>query len=286
MPYYNIFIENFIDKCNTLMFIVPSRWFSGGKGLDKFRKSMLKRTDIVSIKHFDDASKIFGNLVDIKGGVNYFIKDINYKNDYCNFNNNMTKLNKYDIFVDNKYYNLIDKIINYNSITDLYNSQDHYKIQSNDKRLIDTNKKNHVICYVSKQKGLIKYIDKKYIKNDMSKFKILTTSASYDAHSGFGNRFIAKPNEVHCKTYISFNVNSENEAKSLLSYLNCKLPNFMLSIRKMSHNLSKETCKWIPLPTLNKIWSDDEIYKYFKLTKLEIDLIKNTQLIGFIDNKK
>ena len=58
-----------------MTFIVPSRWFAGGKGLDKFREMMLKREDIVYIKHFDDASKIFGKLVDIKGGVNYFLVD-------------------------------------------------------------------------------------------------------------------------------------------------------------------------------------------------------------------
>jgi hypothetical protein len=33
---------------------------------------MLDRKDLVYIKQFDDACKIFGNKVDIKGGVNYF----------------------------------------------------------------------------------------------------------------------------------------------------------------------------------------------------------------------
>ncbi len=41
IPLYNEFIEKFIDNCNLLIFIVPSRWFSGGKGLNKFRKFML-----------------------------------------------------------------------------------------------------------------------------------------------------------------------------------------------------------------------------------------------------
>jgi len=56
------------------VFVIPSRWFSGGKGLDSFRKNMLERTDIVYIKHFDDASKIFRKSVSIEGGVNYFSK--------------------------------------------------------------------------------------------------------------------------------------------------------------------------------------------------------------------
>ena len=71
--YYNEFVEYYIDKCELLCFVIPSRWFSGGKGLDSFRKNMLERTDIVYIKHFDDASKIFGNSVSIEGGVNYFL---------------------------------------------------------------------------------------------------------------------------------------------------------------------------------------------------------------------
>ena len=101
-----------------------------------------------------------------------------------------------------------------------------------------------------------------------------------------GNIFIGYPNEVHTKSYISFNVNSENEAKSLLSYLKCKLPNFMLSLRKISQDISESTCKWIPLVPLDKIWNNEYIYKYFKLSEDEIELIKNTKIIGYKEINK
>ena len=75
---YNKFIIKYIDNCDILLFVVPSRWFLGGKGLANFRKFMLKRKDIKYIQHEDDATKWFGNNVDIKGGVNYFLKDKHY----------------------------------------------------------------------------------------------------------------------------------------------------------------------------------------------------------------
>ena len=46
--------------------------------------------------------------------------------------------------------------------------------------------------------------------------------------------------------------------------MKCKLPNFMLSLRKISQHINEIVCKWIPLPPLNKEWTDDEVYKYFK----------------------
>ena len=277
---YNKFVEYYIDKCDILCYVIPSRWFSGGKGLDSFRKNMLKRTDIVYINHFDDACKIFGNTVDIKGGVNYFLKDANYKGD-CKLNGSITKLNKYDVFVDGKFHAIIDKLVMFDSIITLYKSQDYHKIQTNDKRFKSENTKDTIKCYVSSQKGFEKYIDKKEIKTNISKYKVITPDGAFAANSGFGNTFIGNPNEVHCKTYISFEIDTENEAKSLLSYMKCRLPNFMLSIRKNSQHTSASTCKWIPLPPLNKEWTDEEVYQHFKLSEEDIKLINDTNIVGY-----
>jgi hypothetical protein len=281
-PLYNKFIEYYLNNCDYLTYIVPSRWFAGGKGLDKFREMMLKRKDIVYITHYDDACKIFGNSVDIKGGVNYFLIDKTHDG-LCNYNGSNIQLNKYDIMVDSKYYNIIEKISKYDSITKYYISQDYYKIQTNDSRLIDENKKGYIKCYVSQQKGFQKYIKKDEIKKPTNNYKVITARAAFKANSGFGNTFVGNLDEVHTKSYISFNVATEKEAKSLVSYMKCKLPNFMLSIRKLSQDISENTCKWIPLPTLDKEWTDDDVYKYFKLTTEEIKLVKETKISGYKD---
>ena len=283
-PLYNKFIEYYIDKCKLLSFIVPSRWFAGGKGLDKFREMMINRNDILYIKHYDDACKIFGNTVDIKGGVNYFLIDKDY-NGLCDYNGSKVKFNNFDVILDSKYYGLVNKFLENDKITKYYISQDYYKIQTNDTRLINENKKDYLKCYVSQQKGFTKYINKNEIKKDTTNYKVITARAAFGANSSFGNTFVGYPNEIHTKSYISFNLNSENEAMSLLSYMKCKLPNLLLSLRKSSQDISEATCKWIPLPELNKEWNDDEVNKYFKLSEEEIKLVKETKVSGYNDIK-
>jgi hypothetical protein len=283
-PLYNKFIEYYVNKCKMLSFIVPSRWFSGGKGLDKFREMMLKRKDIVYINHFNDACKIFGNLVSIEGGVSYFLIDNRYSG-LCLYNGSSIQLNKYDIMTYSKYYTIIDKLLPYDCIIKYYISQYHYKIQTNDTRLIDEIKQGYIKCYVSQQKGFKKYIKREEIKKSCNNYKVITARAN--GKSGcFGNTFVGYPNEVNTKSYISFNVQSEDEAKSLVSYMKCKLPNFMLSLRKISQDISENTCKWIPLVPLDRQWSDKQIYNYFKLSEDDILLIKNTKIVGYKEQNK
>jgi len=280
-PLYHKFIEYYVNKCNLLSFIVPSRWFAGGKGLDKFREMMINRVDILYIKHYDNACKIFGNTVDIKGGVNYFLIDNTY-NGLCDYNGKKVKFNTFDIILDSKYYEIVNKLLDLNKITDLYLGR-YFGIESNDKRFNDNN--TLIKCYVSKQKGFIKYIDKKEIKKEYNFYKVITTEASFEGSSGFGNTFIGTNNEVYSGSYISFKVSNENEARSLLSYMKCKLPNFMLSLRKISQHINESTCKWIPLPPLNKEWNNEEVYEYFQLSDAEIKLIKETKINGYNDIK-
>ena len=308
---YNKFVEYYIEKCNLLCFVIPSRWFSGGKGLDSFRKNMLERSDIVYIKHFDDASKIFGNYVSIEGGVNYFLKDINHNGD-CIYNGSMTKLNKYDVLVDGKYHNIIDKLSifklsskatekpsnlspncsenlifdsgdafakNVNSVTPLYLGR-YFGVESNDKRIKSDKTTETIKCYVSQQKGFEKNIEKKEIKKEYNFWKVITARANGGSKC-FGNTFIGNPDEIHTGSYISFKVSNEDEAKSLLSYMKCRLPNFMLSLRKNSQDIQEQSIKWIPLPPLNKEWTDEEVYKHFNLLEEDIKLINDTNIVGY-----
>ena len=54
--------------------VIPSRWFTGGKGLDEFRESMLADDRLRWIDGYLMASDVFPG-VGLKGGVCYFLWD-------------------------------------------------------------------------------------------------------------------------------------------------------------------------------------------------------------------
>jgi site-specific DNA-methyltransferase (adenine-specific) len=244
-----------------LLFVVPSRWFVGGKGLDKFRDFMIKRTDIVLIQHEDNSKKWFGNGVNIEGGVNYFLKDAGH-NGLCLFNGESYALSKYDCIIKPTYHAIIDAVINMESVNQLYMGR-FFGVETNDMRFKDSGK---IKCFVSLQKSKDRY---KYLENfefnEKNTFWKVITARANGKSPNFGAKFIGNPNEVHTGSYISFRVANEEEAGSLLSYLETKFANHMLSIRKISQDISENTCKWIPLVPLDRIWTDDAVCEYLKI---------------------
>jgi site-specific DNA-methyltransferase (adenine-specific) len=261
-PLYDKFIEKYIGG-KLLLFVVPSRWFIGGKGLDGFRDFMMKRKDIVFIQHEENSKKWFGNNVDIEGGVNYFLKDASYDG-LCLFNEEPYDLSKYDCIIKPRYHKIIDIVINTESISKLYMGRC-FGIETNDKRFKNNGK---IKCYVSlkQSKDRCKYIDT-YEFNEKNTFWKVITARANGKSPKFGEKFIGNLHEVHTGSYISFRVNNEDEGKSLLSYLDTKFANHMLSIRKISQDISENTCKWIPLVPLDRIWTDEKVCEYLKIEK-------------------
>src|SRR3989338_2926675 len=83
MPIYQLFVQR-AKKLNPrfITMIIPSRWFTGGKGLDDFRKEMLNDNRLCEIHDFPEASDCFPG-VQIKGGVHYFLWSRDYKGETC-----------------------------------------------------------------------------------------------------------------------------------------------------------------------------------------------------------
>jgi site-specific DNA-methyltransferase (adenine-specific) len=285
-PLYTKFIIKALselpEKTGKLLFLVPSRWFTSVKGLNDFREFMLKREDIVFINHIPNSQTIF-RKVDIAGGINYFLIDKEYSGPttFIDTNTNTkTKLNlnKFDILVPNtSAYPIINKILDKPKLSDLYLSTKYFGINTNSVHFLSVNNKTNpdlVKCYVSKRKGSIKYVDKKHIINPYHFWKVFITQGNGKVNDGFINFIIGSPSEIASQSYFAFKVQSKAQAESLISYLETDVANFMLWLRKIDHHINKDTLSWIPLPPLNRKWTNASIEKYYKLTNSEIKTIR------------
>lgn len=123
-PVYNYFVTQAkaLNPAYVSM-VTPSRWFSGGKGLDQFRSDMLADRSMRKIVDYTDNEMLFKN-VSIVGGVNYFLWDRDYSGD-CEITSirgekvttMMRPLNEYDIFIrNNESIRLIKEIENSNDV--------------------------------------------------------------------------------------------------------------------------------------------------------------------------
>ena len=82
-PIYHLFVDMAKRmQPRYLSMIIPSRWFSGGKGLDSFRQSMLSDKSMKVLVDYDNFREVFPG-VDLAGGACYFLWDRDHKHENC-----------------------------------------------------------------------------------------------------------------------------------------------------------------------------------------------------------
>ena len=67
---------------------------------------------------------------------------------------------------------------------------------------------------------------------------------------------------------------NKNEAENVLSYTQTKFFHYMTSIIKITQNTMQKAYSLVPMQDFNKKWNDQELYKKYKLSKREIEIIE------------
>lgn len=288
-PIYHKFIENAIDMSpRYISFIVPSRWFVGGKGLDKFRKQMLNDKRICKIVDFPHSKDCFPS-VDIKGGVNYFLWSRNYKNN-CEIitskngsKNNSKKrfLNEFgEIFIrDNNSISILNKvkIKNEKTMEEIVSSRKPFGFPTNFINFTETKSENSIKIFANKKIG---FIDKNLIEvgsEFLSKYLVLITEAS---GSGEDKTVLSKPiitekNSCCTETYIIIDsFETKEKAINLSYYIKTKFFRFLVSLIKNTQHGTKKVYRFVPYLPMDKEWTDEKLYKRYNLTQEEINYIE------------
>lgn len=278
-PVYNKFIEQAIELSpKYITMITPSRWFSGGKGLDQFRLSMLKDKRISRLVDYENSNEIFP-AVDIAGGVNYFLWDRSH-NGPCQITNvskvkshtEIRHLDDFHILVrSSKAISIINKVRSKEGQSYLHNHispRKPFGISSN-----YPPKSKGVPCWFTQKHGL-QYVDPTEISDSsdiINKWKLLIPFAPIAGQTDFskpvkfyheGNIRIAKPGEVCSETYIvAHYADSESEILSFKSYLKTRIFRFLLIQNVISQNVTRGCFFFVPDVVDYSLMYDDQILR-------------------------
>lgn len=286
-PVYGIFVDFLIqhEQISEFMVVIPSRWFSGGKGLDLFRKKILESDQVKLIKAFKNPREVFPT-VDINGGVCF----LNMSKDYtgkCLFLDGdiktEVKLSQFDAIPDDLFaYDLIRKIRIKTtlSMSDYVMSRNPFGITSSTLRTNNTLRGKTIPCMI-KERKIIQVHESLVLKNNslINKWKVVVPAAvgGTKAVRDFlpvNQFFIVEPGITLSETYIIIGTfNSRKDSEKLLTFLKSSFCRYFIGLRKLTQHLSKECWTWVPQVDFNKNWSDEELFNYFSLTKKEQDHI-------------
>ena len=294
IPIYNKFVEQ-AKKLNPrfLSMIIPSRWMAGGLGLAEFRKTMLEDRRIRKLVDYERMDAVFPG-VDFEGGVCFFLWDRDNEGDCAvttvcgdeTIGPVERKLNEYDIFVrDSRELKILKKVLSAGetSITEILSADKEFGWTSNFEGFHDKQRPNDVaLHYNRKGKRLVGWINRKDIEKSIhliDTWKVMIPKAYGERGTRpatvLGPTLIAGAPSVCTQTYLFFYVGSEKAAASLNSYLRTRFFRFLVSIRKITQDATRSTYTWVPQQAWDRKWSDEALYKKYKLTQEDIAFIES-----------
>ena len=293
-PIYQEFVERAKRlKPNYLAMIIPSRWFNGGKGLDKFRADMLNDSHITNLVDYQNAKDCFPG-VSLGGGVCYFLWEKNRSSD-CQITNIVNgrsvtvtrKLNEYPVFIRyNDSIDIIEKVHSKleSSITKYMSSRNPYGLATNERGGTSKGKAS-VTLYSSNGTGTVYRSAITQGTDSIDKYKVMISRVTSE-HAGepdklgmykvIANMRILAPNEVCTDSYIIAYPNEELAlVQNFYNYLRTKFVRFLILQSLSSINLSKNSYTFVPVLDFTRAWTDEDLYAKYGLTDDEIAFIES-----------
>lgn len=314
MPLYNQFIIE-AKKLNPkfLIMIIPSRWMTGGKGLDKFRDEMIHDKRFNVLHDFADSNECFKG-VDIKGGVCYFRWDRDYNGKcecYRHDSDGVRKSKRFlceegdDIFIrDDRLISLktkvwksnksdsVSKIVSYRNpyglFADSFVNASKYNLPNFSNTKIDDGYR--VLGLGTGQKRSWKYISNDYPlpkKPNLFSYKVFISKAYGCGEIGEvpSTPVLGTPGDLCTETFLQIGpFNSELKAHNFMSYLQSKFFRALVGIAKQTQNTTLKIYQFVPIQDFSQNsdidWSkpiaeiDQQLYKKYNLSADDIAFIE------------
>ena len=291
-PIYQLFVEQ-AKKLNPryMTMVIPSRWFSGGKGLDNFRTEMLSDRRIRKLFDYENFKDIFPG-VDLAGGACYFLWDRDNEGP-CEVTNydkekpiTVTRyMDEFDVFIrQNLALGIVHKVIkNHNGIylNSIVSSRKPFGLPTNYEP-----KENGVPCQFIQRIGL-KYANKKDVTdpfNLLDKWKMIAPKAPIAGQTDFtkpvsiyyeSNTKIIPPGTCCTESFIVlYAADNKEEVEAFKSYIFTKTARFLLLLSVVSQDITKDRFRFVPhLEHYSGKYTDEMLCKKWGITDEEYKYI-------------
>jgi site-specific DNA-methyltransferase (adenine-specific) len=297
-PIYHKFIESAINlNPRYIVMITPSRWFTGGKGLTRFRKRMLGESRLRNLVDYPKLYDAFPG-VKIRGGVSYFLWDRDYDGP-CTVQTMWDgkplgppmerRLDTYDVLVRrNEAVSILEKVRAHRidgkpepTLNERVSSRKPFGFPTN---FHGANSPQGlsvpVKLYGSQRVSWVSRSDILHNPEWIDEWKVLMTrvqGTSAAVETMFLSRpIIAKPGEACTETYlVAGRFDSRLKAECYATYLRTRFVRFLVSIRKATQDAAKDVYSFVPDIPLNQKWTDKKLYERYRLTKDEITFVES-----------
>ncbi len=292
-PIYQMFVEKALGlDPRFAVFVTPSRWFAGGKGLDEYRKKMLSDHRMHDIVDYPKLYEAFPG-VKIRGGVSYFLWDREHDGpctiqtmwDGQPVGEKATRyLDAYDVLVRrNEAVPILDKVraLAEPTLDSRVSSRKPFGLPTNfHGKPSPTALKAPVELFGSRR---VSWVDRAEIPlNDswVDEWKVLMTAVqgtSAAIETKFLSRpILAGPGTACSETYlVAGRFEIEEEARRYAGYLRTRFVRFLVSLRKSTQHATKDVYSFVPDVPLDQEWTDALLYERYGLTGDEIAFIES-----------
>lgn len=315
-PLYNYFV-NIATQCSNKYscIIMPSRWFTGGKGNDLkgFRNWMLNNKTIKQLFDYQHPEEVFENANN-RGGVCIVLFDKEYNNIISQVNvitvgknntiisneNRSLKTEGKQCFIRNGIAVSIIKKIDLkkcNFISKNISPRNPFGIESKvvKTELFSSNKEDFIEPVLCLGKGVNKgYVDKSLIlkhKEWLDLVKVFMPRANNigtELEDDNLNAYYIGDKAICTEAYLFFGLGlelDEGQAKNAIKYFKSKFARFLHAQAKSSHDAPRETYKYVPIQDFSEKsdidWSnsihdiDRQLYAKYRLDEAEIAFIES-----------
>lgn len=279
--------------------IIPSRWFTGGKGLNEFRDKMLNDNRLRIIHDYPEASDCFSG-VQIKGGVCYFLWERDQKGLCAVYSHRGETVQGpvvrplleagCDTFIRyNEAISVMHKVMlkNEPSMENLVSSRLPFGLPNTFKGSRTKHATSDLMVYVSgndrEVRGSVAYVPRNAIPRGeemISWYKVYIAKAGSGSdsfpHPILPQPFYGAPNTVCNESYLVIGpFKNKCECENVMSYISTKFFRFLVLQKKNSQNAAKGVYQFVPQQDFSKSWTDAELYRKYGLTDEEIAFIES-----------